>query len=73
MRSEDRFILWRMSDCLAFCSTVSMSARLSPRLGTRIVTGPSRRSLSSSVTVAASAGSVGTSTSRGIADGAASS
>ncbi len=65
VRSLARRVLCSVSDCPALRATVSSRARLSPRRGTRRLTGPPRRSASQWVTVSASGGSSGTSTSRG--------
>src|SRR5687767_13776354 len=56
VRSPARFSLCRAIDWWAFCFTVPINRFLSPRRGTRMVTGPSRSSESSSVTTSASDG-----------------
>ena len=66
-RSLARLVLCSASDSVAFLVTVSSSARLSPRCGTRSVTRPPRSEVSHSWIVSASGGRTGTSTSRGTA------
>ena len=68
VRSDARLSLCCCSDCLALRSTVSASARLSPRCGTRSDTREPRRSASHSLSAPASSGTTGTSTSRGMSD-----
>ena len=54
VRSLARLVLWRAKACVALRSTVSSSARLSPRCGTRSVTVEPRRPLSQTETASAS-------------------
>ena len=67
VRSEARLSLCWAKDWLALRATVSISARLSPRCGTRMTTRLPRLWLSHSDSASTSAGSSGTRTSRGMA------
>ena len=65
VRSEARLVLCSASDCLALRATVSISAFLSPRCGTRTLTRLPRSPVSQVSSASRSSGSAGTSTSLG--------
>ena len=69
VRSPDRRTLCWASACDAFCVTVCISTRLSPRCGRRTATWDPRRSESQCPTSAGSLGATPVRTSRGIASG----